>query len=279
MTLPLSFFDKKPVVLILKLVFLGFFSTFVSLSEAAVILTGGLTHQHEVAGGQQITGMFHLRNNGRAPAEIKLYQEDSAPRAGNKAHSRSNKAWIRLSTDRLLLAPGASRKITYTLHVPKDARQGTYWSLIHLEPVSKKSRESQVKKKPNDGKSFTVSVLKKIRYAVNIMAHIQGGRPNLVFSAPKIDNDPKGSKRFSMAIQNTGNRFSRPVISLEVFNSAGKAIRTLKGDSRGVYPSIKKRYTVKLTGLAPGQYKALFVAEDSHSGKTFGANVNLTVKP
>jgi hypothetical protein len=279
MTLPLSFFNKQDSTFVLKLVFLGFFSVFTSMSEAAIILTGGLTHQHEVSGGQQITGVFDLRNNGRIATEIKLYQEDSAPNAGNRVHPRSNKAWIRLSADRLLLAPGASRKVSYTLRVPNGARQGTYWSLIHLEPVSKKSRESQAKQKPNDGKSFTVSVQKKIRYAVNIMTHIQGGRPNLTFSAPKIAKDKQGNKVFSMLVQNAGSRFSRPNISMEVFNSAGKPIKTLMADSRGLYPSAKRRYSVSLVSLAPGHYKALFVAEDNHSGKTFGADVKLEVKP
>jgi len=55
-------------------------------------------------------------------------------------------------------------------------------------------------------------------------------------------------------------------------------VKTLSGEARGVYPAAKKRFTVPLAGLAPGNYKVLFVAEDKDSGRTFGADVNLTVK-
>jgi hypothetical protein len=250
-----------------------------SSTQAAVMLSGGLTHQYNVSGGQRVSGVFQLRNASNAPAELKLYQEDSSPVGGNKGHSRSNKPWLRLSADRVTLAPGASRKVSYTMQIPANAQKGTYWSLVMLEPVSKKSRESQVKKKPQDENSFTVSVQQKVRYAVNIMTHLQGGSANLIFSAPKVEQDPKNQKVFAIDIQNTGSKYARPTVSMEVFNKKGEPVKTLTGEARGVYPAAKKRFTVPLAGLRPGDYKVLFVAEDKDSGRTFGADVNLAVKP
>lgn len=247
-------------------------------SHATVMLSGGLTHEYNVSGGQRVNGVFVLKNTGSAPAELKLYQEDANPGGRNARHNRSNRGWLKLSTDRVTLAPGASRKVSYAMHVPGNVQQGTYWSLVMLEPVSKKSRESQVQQAPEKG--FRVSVQQKIRYAVNIMAHIQGGAANLTFSAPKMERDKQSNQKvFAIDIQNTGNKFARPDVVMEVFNQQGQPVKTLTGEARGVYPGAKKRFVVPLAGLRPGNYKALFVAEDKKSGKTFGADVNLAVKP
>jgi hypothetical protein len=68
-------------------------------------------------------------------------------------------------------------------------------------------------------------------------------------------------------------------MTLEVFSANGQAVASLKGESRGLFPGAKKRFVVDLSSLHPGTYKSLLAAEDKNSGKSFGADVALTVQP
>ncbi|MGV6808907.1 MAG: hypothetical protein ACWA5U_03430, partial [bacterium] len=50
---------------------------FVSIgAQAAVMLSGGLSHEYTVSPGGQATGVLELRNTSNESAEIKIYQED-----------------------------------------------------------------------------------------------------------------------------------------------------------------------------------------------------------
>lgn len=243
--------------------------------QAAVMLGGkGLSHEYNVTPGQQLSGTLELRNGGNQPAEVKIYQEDL-----QQGNARSNKSWVRLSSNRIILPPGAKQNVAYTISVPAGAGNGTYWSAIMLEPVSNKSRESEMNKAPVEKDKFVMHIETVTRYAVTVMTHIGSGASNLSFSAPKIETDETGQKVFGITVQNGGNRHSRPDISLEVFNAQGNPMKTLKGESQSIFPGTSKRLTIPLTGLAPGQYKALLAADDRNTGKTFGTDVNLNILP
>ncbi|OQX04148.1 MAG: hypothetical protein BWK73_37155 [Thiothrix lacustris] len=248
-------------------------------AQAAVMLSGGLTHEHNISAGQQINGVLTLQNTDNAPAEIKLYQEDSSPEGADAAHQRSNKAWINLSTERVILPPGGSQNVTYTLNVPSNATEGSYWSMIEIEPVAEQSAESQLAQQPQEKNAFSVSVQQKVRYAVAVLANLGNGSANLTFAAPKVDKNAEGKRVFAMDITNTGNRYTRPNVSLEVFDNQGSEIASLKGESRGLVPAANKNFEIDISSLKPGNYKALLSAEDSNTGQVFGSDVSLTVQP
>lgn len=266
------------------------FGLFASISaQAAVMLSGGLSHEYTVSPGGQATGVLELRNTSNESAEIKIYQEDVKinndgstryqQTTRSNTHSRSNAGWVNLGVDRITLAPKEKRTITYSLQIPnKSELNGSYWSTLMLEPVSKNSNESQLAAAPKDQPSLTIK--QKMRYAVQVLTHISGntGKAELAFMPPKIEKLAKG-RILNVDIKNSGNRYSRPNVWLDVFNESGKKLKRLQADNHGLYAGEKEGFKIELAALQPGQYKALLAAEDNNTGQIFGSDINLTIKP
>lgn len=262
-----------------------------TVSHATIMMSGKLSYNYNTSAGNTITGSIELRNAGKEAAEVKLYQEDAPINAdgkmafvptGKTSHVRSNAAWLSLSSDRLVLPPNKSQLVTYTIDVPNNqALKGSYWSVIHIEPVSKKSPESQLAQQDNENKKdITFRIQQKMRYAVQIRTHIgDDNAANLVFSEPKIDKDDKGERHFYIDIENKNIQYSSPALRLDVFDQKGNLVKKLEGKTRGLYPQAKKTFAVNMAGLKPGQYKGLVAAEDNFTGQIFGSDINLTVKP
>lgn len=267
----------------------------VTVSHAAIMMSGKLSYNYDTSPGSTETGTIDLRNSGKEAAEVKLYQEDAPINqegkvefvaTGEKTHARSNANWLRLSTDRIILQPNQKQTVSYTITVPNDKKlKGSYWSVIHLEPVSKNSPESDLKQATNDDKKtgkkdITFRIQQKMRYAVQIRTHIgDDSAANLVFSDPKINKDDKGERHFYIDIKNTDIRYSRPELHVDVFDKKGTFVKKLEGKTRGLYPQARKTFDVDMSSLAPGQYKGLIAAEDDVTGQIFGSDINLTVNP
>lgn len=274
---------------IIAVLIISSFSSLISFSQAAIMMKGKLSYSYNTNPGNTITGTIELRNAGKEAAEVKFYQEDARINkdgkvefvaTGGTSHSRSNATWVRLNTDRIVLPAGKSQTVVYTIDVPNDSKlKGSYWSVIHVEPVSKKSPESQLAQQSTD-KDITFRIQQKMRYAIQIRTHIgTDNKANLVFSAPNIDKNAQGKRHFYIDIENTNIQYSRPEFSLDVFDKKGNLLKKLEGKSRGLYPQAKKTFTVNISALAPGQYKGLIAAEDDFTGQVFGSDINLTVNP
>ncbi|OQX16053.1 MAG: hypothetical protein BWK73_05060 [Thiothrix lacustris] len=255
-------------------------------AQAAVMLSGGLSHEYTLNPGSTVSGVLELKNTGNEPAEVKIYQEDVKINAdgsteytpGTGSHNRSNANWISLGTDRVILDPGAAQSVPYTLQVPTDNLQGSYWSMLMLEPVSNKSRESQLAQTPSDQPSLTIH--QKVRYAVQVLANVGNkGASNLTFAAPSVARDAQGIRWFSVDLSNTGTRHSRPNVSLDVFAADGNSIGRFKAETHGLYNGEREVFSINLDSLQPGNYKALLAAEDNNNGQVFGSDINLTIKP
>lgn len=261
-----------PVIFSLSCCLLG------STAQAAVMLKNGLTQEHNVSAGQTITGVLELQNVARAPGEVKISLQDDVA-DGAQGKTRSNRAWIRLPSDRIILAPGASQKVSYTIQIPPGVGQGSYWSALYIEPVSNNSRESELAQlPPTEPGKMTIQIIQKLRYQVQIITHIGNGNANLIFASPRMGLDTSGKKAFGIDIQNTGNRYTRSTVMLDVFDASGRTVTSLKGEERSLYPGARKRFNVDVSSLRPGSYKALLSAEDSNTGKSFGADVTLDVR-
>ena len=258
---------------------------FLNPAHAAVMLSGGLTHEYNLNPGGTVSGVLELKNTGSEPAEVKIYQEDVnvkadgsteyAPSSGN--HTRSNANWINLSTDRVTLSPGASQSVPYTLQVPNNNSQGSYWSMLMLEPISQNSRESQLTKAPDEN---SLTIHQKVRYAVQVITNIGNqSSANLKFEAPHVSKGEQGERAFSVGITNTGTRHSRPKVWLDVYGADGNSIGKFNAETHGLYVGERENFSININDLKPGNYKALLAAEDNNNGQVFGSDVNLTIKP
>lgn len=259
---------------------------FLNPVHAAVMLSGGLSHEYTVNPGGTVSGVLALKNTGNEPAEVKIYQEDVKINAdgsteytpGNGSHNRSNAKWVNIGTDRVTLAPGESQSVPYTLQVPGGNLSGSYWSMLMLEPVSNKSRESQLAAPATDRPTLTIH--QKMRYAVQVLTNVGNqAKANLTFDAPKVEKDGNGGRAFTFAIRNTGTRHSRPKVWLDVFSTSGENLGRFNAETHGLYGGEREDFNIPLDKLSPGSYKALLAAEDNNSGQVFGSDVNLTIKP
>lgn len=256
------------------------------------MLSGGLKHEYTVTSGDNITGVLELRNTSPTSAEIKIYQEDIVVNGAGRTeyaqtinrgtHNRSNASWINLGFDRIILEPNEKRTVTYSIRVPNDRTiSGSYWSTLMLEPVSKKSPESQLTQQiPKDQPTLTLN--QKMRYSVQILTHVRGNgqsKPVLKFLSPKIEKNTQNKRSLYFHIQNTGNRYSRPDVWLDVFSLQGNKLHRLKAETHGLYINEKEAFHIDLSPLKTGKYKALLAAEDNGTGQIFGSDINLTIEP
>lgn len=261
---------KKNQIRLISFLLIGLLSF---QAKAALLLNGELSHEYLAQAGQQLLGHLELQNNGTEPIEVLLTQEDSAPDGTAHAHERSNRSWINLAQEHVRLEPGITQQVSYTVAVPSGLREGTYWSGINVEPV-----QAETKTRPAPAGQIRVGIKQKIRYTVSIMTHLGQGSGKIVFGKPLIRPAKDGSKQLVLKLANHGLFHSRPTVALEVFDLRGQSLGTWQGNKRGLYPGASKTFEIALHNLKAGQYKALLVAEDSNSGRTYGADMNLNIQ-
>lgn len=242
-------------------------------AKAALLLNGELSHEYTTQAGQHLLGHLELHNNGTEPIEVILTQEDSAPDGTAHSHERSNRSWVNLAQERIRLEPGLTQQVSYTLTVPSGLREGTYWSGINVEPI-----QAETKTRPAPAGQIRFGIKQKVRYSVSIMTHLGQGSGKIVFGKPLIRPAKDGSKQLVLKLANHGLFHSRPTVALEVFDPRGQSLGTWQGNKRGLYPGASKTFEIALHNLKAGQYKALLVAEDSNSGRTYGADMNLNLQ-
>lgn len=263
----------KKIQVNLLLLFALFTSLFSLQADAALLLNGELSHEYSTQAGQQLSGRLELQNNGTEAIEVILTQEDSAPEGDTRPHPRSNRDWIQLAQDRVWLEPGSTQQIRYTIAVPAGLGEGTYWSGISVEPV-----QAETKTRPAPVGQVRFGIKQKIRYTVSVLTHLGQGTGKIVFGKPLIRQAKDGSKQLALKLANQGLFHSRPTVALEVFDSRGQSMGSWQGNKRGLYPGASKTFEIALHNLPAGHYKALLVAEDSNSGRTYGVDMNLNLQ-
>lgn len=146
-----------------------------------------------------------------------------------------------------------------------------------LEPVSNKSRESQLAAPETEKPSLTIH--QKVRYAVQILTNVGNKERLILHSIPPTWKKMPTVIAFNVAIRNTGTRHSRPEVWLDVFNAQGDNIGKLAAETHGLYSGEREMFNINLDSLKVGSYKALLAAKDNNSGQVFGSDINLTVQP
>lgn len=249
-----------------------------SATDAGVSIVGGLTHQKKAEPGETYKGSIIINNTNDQPQEVKIYQTDYCFRFdGTNDYGlpgkleRSNADWLSFSPRRLIILPKETAKVNYTIKVPNDLNLvGTYWSMIMVEGIPKGSRESS---QPEKDKT-KVGITQIMRYAIQMITHIgNSGERRLKFLETKLLREKE--KRFlQVDMENIGQRWLRPFLWAELYDENGRYIGRFEGRRKRIYPGTSVRYTVDLTNVPEGTYKALVVA-DSGGDYIFGANYTL----
>ncbi len=243
-------------------------------AHAIIQLLGDMTYEYQTHAGKVIHGQLQIHNPDSKTATVQLLKQDADTKRKNQPHPRSNLQWIQLSQEQLTIEPYTTASVAYQIHTPYGATPGTHWSKILIDPVSQNGHD-----RPDNGDgTYTVGVMQKIRYAVNMFTHIGQGNVQLEFQNPKIAHNGR-ERIFSFDVMNNGTAHSQPKVSMEVFSNDGRRIASLKGNQRGLLPNYNKVFEIPLTNIPSNRYKALLVAIDQKTGKTFGTDINLTINP
>jgi hypothetical protein len=247
---------------------------------AQISVLGDLSQEHAASAGGTYEGEIIVQNKGEKIQEVKIYQtdylffcngENSYGEPGKAA--RSNALWINPHPKRFMVAPKQQETVRYTVNVPdRNGMTGTYWSMIMVEPITPDSPESGMKKK----REPSIGVRQVFRYGIQIATHIQDtGVRMLKFLDVRLLTE-EGKKILRVDVENVGERYLRPLLSVELYTKKGVCVGRFDGGQLRTYPGTSVRFKVDLGSPAPETYKALVVA-DCGGDDIFGSTYNIII--
>jgi hypothetical protein len=250
-------------------------------AQADVIVNGPLTHEKAAGPGDNYDGAVELQNPELKIQEVKVYQTDYLFYADGRVlygdagkTTRSNAGWISFSPKRFTISPKDSVTVTYSVKIPSEkSLAGTYWSILMVEGIPEDSPESSIGGKDK----VAMGVRQVFRYGIQIVTQIgDTGARSLKFLSTKLLK-LEGKQIFQLEAENTGERWLRSAIWVELYGLDGKFYGKFEGDRLRLYPGTSVRYAIDLTSVPNNTYKALVVI-DCGGSDIFGANFNLVLK-
>lgn len=249
-------------------------------TQASISVIGSLARTSTLKPGDSFEGVILVRNNDKEPADIRLSQCDylfqsdgSNDYAEAGKTPRSNAGWITVSPSRAKLAPGETLPIRYKGKAPADPKlQGTYWSMIMVEPNS-------VAAIAPDGKhQVAVGLATTIRFAIQIVTEFgnSGTRSLQVTDKRLVQAD--GKRALQIDIANDGERLLIPQMTVELFDQGGASVGRFEAGRARIYPACSVRAKADLTDVPAGKYIAM-VLLDSGDAQVMGAQYDLELAP
>lgn len=248
---------------------------FLSVNTLSALQVNGLSYLNSMKPGESAQLIINLLSDKDQPeiVDLKLY-DYRCNSAGQHFFEeidkqlRSNARWITLSSHREIVNPRQNKEIYLTINAPQDPTlTGSYWSVLMIEP----SDPLQTLKESEHG--FQLQV--KVRYAYHIVTHIGQGSPSLKIVKKGIEQ-LEGKNYFAVDVENTGNVFLNPKMTIKLFNKQGKLEKTMNTDTDRLYPGSSSRYLADAQGIPSGNYTA-FLLLDNGDGKIFGDTLELAL--
>ena len=270
-------FKSKKIVFILALIL----TTPLVVKSQGVGVYNGLTKTRDVSIGQSYSNVIVLKNSGTEPEEVRLYQTDFHFTADGQKFfakpgqsTRSNSSWITFSPSRLTVPPSTLAEIKVHIQVPDDpVLCGTYWSMIMVEIVPKITQDIDSLKKHD----IQFGINQVMRYGVQIISNINNsGTRDINFLDTKVIEE-QGSKILEVDVENTGERWLRPYLWVDLYSSDGHYIGKFEGGRWRIFPGTSVRFRVDLTTVPEGKYNALVVV-DNKDEYIFGAQYALNLE-
>ena len=104
------------------------------------------------------------------------------------------------------------------------------------------------------------------------------GRPaSLQLQGVEVVSDAAGCA-LRVGLRNTGGTWVMPNVWLAVYDASGAAVGQLPASQRGLYPGDAGELWVDVSGLPPGAFTGILVAEQEDGG-TFTTSMPFTVAP
>ena len=247
------------------------------LAHAGIAPESATTEVRAASAGGVYRGTVIVRNSGKTSADVKIYQTDYAFSAEGRSDfakpgtlERSNAPWLHLGHEQIRIAPGERASVDYEVHVPNDGRLiGTYWSALMIEQVGGAEDSAHPRSE--------AELRQVIRYAVQVITEIgETGRSEVAFRNAHLTGEG-GQHEFSVDMENTGERWLQTQVWIELHDAAGHLAGKFGGQRLRTFPATSVRNRIDLSGVPPGKYLALLVA-DGGRNDLFGTQVELDIR-
>ncbi len=230
----------------------------------------------EAKPGETLTQTLRIHNVGTRPVRVRASLGDWTYDPMGKIQflpvgtlKESASPWATFAPAEFLLEAKASRPLTYTLTVPKEAAPGTHWGVLFLEAED-----------PNPPPGVPLATF-RVRMAhvfyVNIPPLTSSGRiTGIVPSAPQKPQDPF---RFALQYQNTGNTAQKLSGRFEVRDTSGRKVAEVLIEEEVVLPGQVRILPIALVGPLPvGNYTALAILNYGDPSKDVAADLPFTLR-
>lgn len=229
--------------------------------------------------GRTVTSQVRVTNAGEQPGTAYLYPVDATTgqTSGTVYLSRKNKRrdvgrWLRLSTTSLTLAPGASRVVSFSFRIPRNAKRGDHVGGIVAENAHLKTGAKSQGQKGHGG--FQISIRELTIVAVEVQ--LKGGKPRLSAGAVHAGGQG-GNQAILLGLSNTGGLLLKPRGRVTVRNSHGRTVKRTALSLDTLIPATKIDYPVYFRGkpLRTGTYRVQI--DLAYAGKHLHATRTLQI--
>ncbi len=264
--------------MMIRLLGIAGFLTGSLFSQAAVTVLNGLSHHFTVRPGEKYSGMIIIGNTDPQTALARLTLFDYQTTAGGETIfgeagklDRSNASWIYLAENQVRVNTGEQYLIPFEIRVPANpGKAGTYWCVVMVEPAVEPDTAAVRK--------GSIRIQNKVRYAVQILCHLEeSGLVDLKFLGAELVKE-EGIRYVDIDLENTGERYVRPVVQLDFFDREGREWGSFKSIDQGLYPGSSLRFRIEIDAAIPGgEYKVVGLASCSPD-QVFGVNLTLHIR-
>jgi Bacterial protein of unknown function (DUF916) len=194
--------------------------------------------------GALITDKLHVTNDGNATGLVSLYPADATTQqnSGTMFLSRTDPrkdvgAWIKLSSQSLVLNPGQSVDVPFTVTIPTHVRPGQHGGGIVAETVSQAPPTSTSKAK---GVSISVQAL----IVLGVLINLPGTTVEKLGISSVTYDDKSIFQRLLLGLTNSGTQLLYPSGYIQILNGSGQIVQNLPLKLRTFLPQTSIRYPV-----------------------------------
>ena len=258
--------DIRHVITILLVLVFGFFFAGPALAGYTIV-----PMQFTLSGkpGETITCTMKAKNMGEETVSIKistkdfikgLYGEERQVAPGTVKRGCAN--WIRISPQKLDLAPHETRTINFSMTVPMDGK-GTYWGNILASQVSKPTLSKTIKKGET---SFQIFALQDM--LIRVLENVPGTeqKKGVITDISVKDQKTGGKATVEVIFENQGNSLLKCSGQVQILDENGETVRTIPLEYGHapftVYPDGRRVVYGHIGGnLSPGDYLLLAIID------------------
>jgi hypothetical protein len=220
----------------------------------------------------QIEQTFYL-----AKKDIAGVRDDATPIFAEEGMEQTGfeiSSWITISEEPIILAPGASVKVPFSITVPQDATPGSHFGGVFVTSEPPRLRETGA------AVGYEVGSIVSIRIRGDV---VENARIRSFATDKSIYNG--STVTFTTRVENSGNVLIRPRGPLEIQNMFGKRVGvvTVNDAKGGVFPRTTRAYdtTWQSEDLLIGRYEAVvsLIYGEEGNETTVSAVVSFWVLP